>query len=155
MKRVLILVLTTFLFTACNSDDISKKTGDYLIFGHYYGMCAGENCVAIFKLTDTKLYENTDDKQSLENLKFRELDEASFNQVKDLTTYMPQQLLEDDTTVFGCPDCADGGGLFIQLSKNGVVYKWTIDQVKENVPEYLHEFMDKVNEKIALINNNG
>lgn len=152
MKSVLIFVLATFLFMACNSDDDTVQTGDYLIFGHYYGMCGGEECVEIFKLTDSKLFEDTNDNYTLDNLNFRELDQAIFDQVKDLKNAIPQQLLTDETTVFGCPDCADGGGLYIQLSDNGKLSTWNIDQIKENVPEYLHDFMDEVNQKIAVIN---
>ncbi|MBJ7879651.1 hypothetical protein [Gelidibacter salicanalis] len=116
MKSVLILVLATFIFTACNSDDDTVEAGDYLIFGHFYGMCGGEECVEIFKLTDSKLYEDTNDNYTLDNLKFRELDQATFDKVKDFKNAIPEQLLTDETTVFGCPDCADGGGLYIQLS---------------------------------------
>lgn len=153
MKKVLFLVVVTFLCSACSSDDDAMETGDYLIFGHYYGMCASEDCVEIFKLTDTKLYEDTNDNYSLENLKFREVDQATFEKVKDLLTALPEELFTDDTTTFGCPDCADGGGLYIQRSVNGTVCTWNIDQIKENVPEYLHDFIDEVNDKIALINN--
>lgn len=153
MKRVLILVLATFLLTACNSDDDAVEAGDYLIFGHYYGMCGGEECVEIFKLTDSKLFEDTNDNYTLDNLKFRELNQSTFDKVKDLKEAIPEQLLTDATTVFGCPDCADGGGLYIQLSQNGKLSTWNIDQIKDNVPEYLHDFMDEVNQKIAFINN--
>ncbi|MEM9687322.1 MAG: hypothetical protein AAF934_10435 [Bacteroidota bacterium] len=54
---------------------------------------------------------------------------------------------------FGCPDCTDGRGVFIQYSENGNVKSWRIDQIKVNVPGYLHNFIDKVNEKIDFINN--
>lgn len=154
MKNILIFLVTTVLFTACNSDDDKViETADYLIFGHYYGMCVGESCVEIFKLTDTKLYEDTNDNYNLDNLNFRELDHATFEKVKSLISAVPQELLTDETSVLGCPDCADGGGLYVQLSQKGTLYTWNIDQVKENVPEYLHNFMDEVNAKIAVINN--
>ncbi|TXE08431.1 hypothetical protein ES711_07955 [Gelidibacter salicanalis] len=154
MKRVFFFLFTAVVLTACNSDDDNTiETGDYLIFGHYYGMCAGQSCVEIFKLTETKLYEDTNDNYSLDNLSFRELDHATFENVRSLISAVPQELLTDETSVFGCPDCADGGGLYIQLSQNGTLYTWNMDQIKENVPEYLHNFMDEVNASIALINN--
>lgn len=50
-----------------------------------------------------------------------------------------------------CPDCADQGGLYVEYRQGNAYGKWHIDQDKEEVPTYLHEFMDKVNETIRLI----
>jgi hypothetical protein len=82
-----------------------------------------------------------------------ELENDKFEKVKNLVDFFPNQLLNKSETVFGCPDCADGGGLFIQYSESGNLKSWRIDQSKNNVPTYLHNFIDKVNEKIGLINN--
>lgn len=84
-------------------------------------------------------------------MEFVALDQAIFEQVKNLTDFFPNQLLQENDTIFGCPDCADGGGLLIQYSENGNLKSWRIDQTKENVPSYLHSFIDQVNQKIALI----
>ncbi len=140
------------MFVGCDSDDANEERSDYLIFGHFYGMCGGEECVEVFKLTENELYEDSSDDYSLKKFNFYELDQATYTLVKDLYQFIPEQLLKEESDIFGCPDCADGGGLFIELSKDGKLFSWRIDQSKENVPEYLHDFMDKVNEKIALIN---
>ena len=84
---------------------------------------------------------------------FIELDSTKFEEVKDLLELFPAPLLDDETETFGCPDCADGGGLFIQFSRNAIIKSWVIDQSKSEVPSYLHDFMDAVNEKIDIINN--
>ncbi len=156
MKKVVLILMLAVIATSCSNDDdgdITLNEQDFLIFGHFYGECEGEECVETFKLTDTQLFEDTNDNYAGQNLDFTELDNAIFQQVADLITFFPNDLLLEDMDVFGCPDCADGGGLFIQYSKSGIVQSWRIDQGKENVPEYLHSFMDKVNEKIDLINN--
>ncbi|WP_157491925.1 hypothetical protein [Gelidibacter mesophilus] len=152
MKNLSILFLIAFMFVGCDSDDANEERSDYLIFGHFYGMCGGEECVEVFKLTENELYEDSSDDYSLKKFNFYELDQATYTLVKDLYQFIPEQLLKEESDIFGCPDCADGGGLFIELSKDGKLFSWRIDQSKENVPEYLHDFMDKVNEKIALIN---
>ena len=154
MRNFMVLLVVVIMFSSCKSDDDSTfEDGDYLIFGHFYGMCVGEECVETFKLTADRLYEDSVDDYFETDFKFYQLGQDLFNQVKDLKDYFPEQLLLEDETIFGCPDCADGGGLLIQLSTDGKLYTWKIDQMKENVPEYLYNFMDKVNEKIALINN--
>jgi len=139
---------------ACNSDDgIELSETNFLVFGHFYGECGGEDCVETFKLTRTTLYEDTNDNYVGIEFNFIKLDNDKFNAVKDLVDFFPNELLTSNETTFGCPDCADGGGLFIQYSKNGTIRNWNIDQTKANVPSYLHSFIDKVNEKIQLINN--
>lgn len=155
MKKILLSLLTIAILLSCNKDDENSNTDEqnFLIFGHFYGMCIGENCVETFKLTDKNLFEDTVNDYLGQNMEFVPLKNDKFEQAKNLIDYFPEELLAQNETVFGCPDCADGGGLFIQYSKNGVVKSWRIDQTKANVPSYLHNFMNKVNEKIKLINN--
>jgi hypothetical protein len=153
MNTALTLLIAIAMTTSCNKDCITLNEQNYLVFGHFYGMCAGEGCVETYKLTDMKLYEDLIDDYSGQNLEFVELENETFEQVSDLVDFFPNQLLSEEETVFGCPDCSDGGGLFIQYSDNGNLKSWRIDQMQENVPSYLHSFMDQVNEAIVLINN--
>jgi hypothetical protein len=154
IKKILLGLFTVGILISCNSDDDNTENNEknVLIFGHFYGECIGESCVETFKLTDKKLFEDNIDDYSGQNLEFVELENDKFEQVKNLVDFFPNQLLNESEIVFGCPDCADGGGLFIQYSDNGNVKSWRIDQSKDNVPGYLHSFMDKVNEKIGIIN---
>ena len=153
MNKGLTLLIAIAMTTSCNKDCITLNEQNYLVFGHFYGMCAGEGCVETYKLTDMKLYEDLIDDYSGQNLEFVELENETFAQVSDLVDFFPNQLLSEEETVFGCPDCSDGGGLFIQYSDNGNLKSWRIDQFQNNVPSYLHAFIDQVNEAIALINN--
>ena len=153
MKKIILVLSVIGILFSCSSDlnetDINEQ--NYLVFGHFYGMCGGEDCVETFKITNSSLYEDTIDDYNGLNMEFIQLGDNKFEQTKDLINFFPNQLMNQDETFFGCPDCTDGGGLFIQYSENGNVKSWRIDQDKNNVPEYLHEFMDKVNEKIALL----
>jgi len=154
MKKIVLIGLIFMSFNSCTSDDgIELNENNFLVFGHFYGECGGENCVETFKLTETSLYEDTNDNYVGIEFDFIKLGNDKFNAVKDLIDFFPNRLLATNETTFGCPDCADGGGIFVQYSENGTIRNWTIDQTKTNVPSYLHSFMDKVNEKIQLINN--
>jgi hypothetical protein len=154
MKNIFLFLIVIGTFTSCDKDgdNITINEQNFLIFGHFYGMCAGEGCVETYKLTDVKLYEDIVDDYSGQNLDFVELNNEQFELVNDLADFFPVQLLNESDAVFGCPDCADGGGLFIQFSDNGVLKSWRIDQVQNNVPNYLHDFIDQVNARIVLIN---
>ncbi len=156
MKKILLVLLVSGILFSCwkkkDDDNITINDNDYLVFGHFYGECMGEECVETFKLTSSKLYEDILDDYSGQNLEFVELTNELFLQVNDLETFFPEQLLDETESVIGCPDCADGGGLYVLYSDNGNLRSWRIDQFQENVPTYLHSFMNKINEKIALIN---
>jgi hypothetical protein len=152
LKILASLLLLTLLISCKKDDDPTLESGDYLIFGHYYGECFGEACMETYKLTDSRLYEDILDMYGGSGpFDFVELPDAEYQQVKDLIDAFPPELLKDDTGTFGCPDCADGGGLYIEYSHKGEARSWRIDQVKEQVPQYLHGFMDAVNGKILLI----
>ena len=156
VNSLIYFLVALLISTSCSkSDEVNINEFDYLIFGHFYGECIGEGCVETYMLTDTKLYEDKKDNYFFDDAQFDfvELDNAQFELVKDLPDYFPVALLETEEDVFGCPDCGDWGGLFVQYAKDNVVKSWRIDQMKEDVPVSLHEFIDKINEKIALINN--
>lgn len=150
------LILVLFFSLSCGKEQevkVTENNTDYLIFGHFYGHCTGEACVETFKLTKNKLFEDSNDEYSAtEPFNFTELPSGKFEKVKELMDSFPVELLNEKEITLGCPDCHDQGGIFIQYSKNGSIKRWRIDQDKRDTPAYLHDFMDKVNEKIALIN---
>lgn len=152
---VAILVLS--FFTACEKNNEPISTGEYLIFGHYYGFCGGENCVVNFKLTDQQLFKDqTSFNYAGSNpFDFVELDSELYKDVNDLLAAVPEQLESEPARTFGCPDCADGGGMLIEYRKdeNSEPIRWLLDMGKGDVPAYLHDFMNQVNEKIELLIN--
>tara|TARA_R110002012_G_scaffold263456_2_gene446537 strand:- start:203363 stop:203821 length:459 start_codon:yes stop_codon:yes gene_type:complete len=151
MKNVFLALFFLGLLNACDDENDTVNSQAYLVFGHFYGMCVGEGCVQTYKLTEKQLFKDTEQDYSGENVKFVVLEDEKFELVKDLMNHFPRQLLAEKEIFLGCPDCADGGGLFIQYSDNGNIRTWRIDQVKSNVPDYLHSFMDRVNAKITLL----
>ena len=71
---------------------------------------------------------------------------------KNLSDFIPNELWDESSTTFGCPDCYDQGGIFIKYKNGSNSKNWKIDQTQIDIPTYLHEFIDMVNEKIQLIN---
>ena len=63
-KLLLILLCLPIIFTSCKKEEVEISNNEYLIFGHFYGECIGEECVETFKLTDEKLYEDLNDNYS-------------------------------------------------------------------------------------------
>ena len=150
MKKLILAFSCVLLLMSCGDD---KSEREFIIFGHIYGFCFGEQCIEIFKLTDDALYEDRKDEYQASEFDFERLDDSTFDEVKDLKAFFPEELLDDDRTVIGCPDCYDQGGYYIEVEENGIKRSWFIDTNKADVPEYLHDFLDRISDKIELINN--
>jgi hypothetical protein len=155
-NKIITACLTLFLFTACENDNTVKlSTSDYIIFGHFYGECVGEQCVEIFRLEENKLFEDTKDQYpksgSFYDGKYIPLSQRKFKETQDLLTYFPIVLLDEADIVVGNPDATDGGGLYIEYNYNGVRKFWLLDNMKNKVPTKYHNFIDKVNEKIRQL----
>jgi hypothetical protein len=148
-----LLFFSLLTLIACTKEkDLNSQASDYLVFGHFYGMCWGEECVETYKLIPTALYEDSNDRYDAEEpFNFNRLSNEKFELVRDLTDYLPTELIEGTEDVYGCPDCADQGGLLVILSVDGAVRKWRIDNAKANIPVFLHEFTDKIKERIDLL----
>jgi len=155
MKYILI-VATLLLMTSCKKEiideggiEINSTTyaDDVFIFGHYYGECGGEQCVEIFKIEDGKLYEDTNDAYpngTDENFEWTLLSDEKFEMVKLFPDFFPEELLSETEQVIGMPDAGDWGGYIIGKIDDGELRIWLIDTMDRNIPEYLHEYNDRI-----------
>jgi hypothetical protein len=156
MKKI---AFTLLIATACQTQDIKQESmsSDYIIFGHFYGECIGEQCVEIYKLTDNAIYEDTKDeypsRDKAYNGNFELLENSVFEKVKDLRKEIPADLLTSTSTVIGQPDAGDWGGIYFEITDAGERRYWLIDKLETNIPEYLRPFVEKIEGKIELINN--
>lgn len=155
MKKAICLLL---ILASCEYENLEKQVSDfdYILFGHFYGFCVGEQCIEIYKLTNTALYEDTNDKYPGQTKpyegSFQQLDPALFEKVKNLKAKVPQELLATDSGVIGQPDAGDWGGLYFEISIKGKKQYWLIDKMKTSLPEYLKPFADDMEGAIAIIN---
>ena len=156
MRRFLTALL---LLSACDDESVNKveTTPDYIVFGHFYGECGGEQCIEIFKLTEDQLSEDSNDtypsSDHIYNGSFHTLDAQKFDLVKDLSNHIPHELLSLSENVIGQPDAGDWGGIYFEISSNGEQQYWLIDKMEGNIPEYLRPFVEEIVNSIAEINN--
>jgi len=148
-------ILISILLGSCRTEADLNKTPDYLVFGHFYGFSLGEESIEIFKLESKRLFEDLQDNyptyQEPYNAEFELLGDEKFNQVKGLIDTIPEELFSESSKIIGAPDTADEGGLYIEVMIDGRRLFWLVDMAKENVPEYLHEFMDEIIYAIRLL----
>lgn len=126
---------------------------EYIIFGHFYGYCRGEECIEIYKITDQGLYEDTKDSYPNSNKKYQgdfvKLDAFKPKKLQDIQIQIPQELLNENTTVLGIPDGADGGGIYLELPTGQY---WLLDMNTNYLPQYLHPLRKRIVEVIEIIN---
>lgn len=153
MRRAILFI---GILTACQSEPVLPTSDyDYVVFGHYYGMCIGESCVEYYKLTSTNLYENTEDRYPGSNGPYdggyQMKSQMNFMKVKDLPSLIPLELFSETEHIIGMPDAGDWGGIYLEVSRNGEQYFWLIDKMDQYLPTYLPSFVDEVEKRIALI----
>lgn len=157
LKKCFYLTSLFVLLSSCSENDPEVTLGnlgeDYLVFGHFFGECGGEGCIETFALTANELYEDATDNYGGGDYDFYLLPMEKYELVKDLVNDFPTGLLDETDEVFGCPDCGDWGGLHIEYVQGGNVRNWRLDLQIESNPAYMRDFIEKVQEKIAIINN--
>lgn len=153
MKKLLPFFLVVLL-PGCVDDNNPghPRAGDYLVFGHYYGMCAGDRCVSMYLLSETALLEDSNKRYPSTihpydgNFSIDRSDKL--DEVRELKE-LPQALINSEDKILGCPDCSDGGGLYIETKLDGHVRYWFID--KQRVPAGLKDFVTLVNDKLLAL----
>jgi hypothetical protein len=164
MKKINLFLITTVLvvaiiFNACVKDhsigETKETLSDYMAFGHFYGECMGENCIEMYRLGNTALFEDVQDHypdfQKPYDGNYVKLSEAKFQMVKDFESKIPKELFSETKTVIGQPDAGDWGGIYIEISKNGSRKFWYIDKMQSNLPNYLRSFVDTVSSDIEKL----
>ncbi len=132
-----IIFLTILGMMACQNksfrgDDTPKPLpDDYLIFGQV-GIGWGCRASVMYMIADGKLYADTSNVlcKSQGNYDFPgyQLSDNEYNKVKNLIAQFPTELSKEGSKTFGCPGCADGGMLYLQLKQQGKeLQSWRID----------------------------
>lgn len=147
----LFLIMATS-FSACHENWLlNRDKGDHIIFGYFYGHCVGADCVRIFKLTDNNLYRDENNKYPGKGpYVWKKMTNKAFSIAENLPDYFPDEYLPAPQT-YGCPDCADQGGIVFIIEDASTTKIWSLDQDKNQIPDAFHPFMEKINEVIDLI----
>lgn len=135
MKRIVTAFgsIIAFFIIACE-DQIKNTSGEnspeeYMVFGNFHGHCLPcEN--TMYKVTRSEL--TFDQMEQFPRLDYQfakdgEKSQSDFNNSVQLLDLLPQTLKQTDKEVFGCPDCADQGGYYLEFVINGKVKKILLD----------------------------
>lgn len=155
-KYYLLLISVLFLITTCKKEKEPDGQIEYIVFGHFYGECAGEQCIEIFKLNCCHIYEDTNDiypdQVNQYSASYIELDSKKRDSVSFLLSHIPSSLIAEKQKVIGTPDAGDWGGIYFEIKyQDHPVQYWFIDQMKSNIPTYLYTFVDDINTAISKL----
>lgn len=162
MKKLLFFLAAASPFACSNNDHdgmtVAEVDYDYVVFGDYYGECL-KNCIHIYKLENNSMYVDSRQKYPIIAESYKGeyhdiLDDAIYEETKDLMDAIPYDILKSHDTVIGQPDAGDWGGIYLEVSIDGEVEYWLIDKMEVNLPENLKAFVAKVNEKLLYLREN-
>ncbi len=149
MRKITYLFMA-LLFASCGK----VNQVEALMFGTFYSECFGENCIEIFKLQDGKLYEDTNDEYpSIEGNQYDwvELSSDKYILAEDLKAAFPADLKDESEIIIGMPDAGDWGGVFVGLLDGTDPEFWIIDNMKDNIPLYLYDFIVNIQNTVTEI----
>lgn len=140
---MLLILISVSLFAYCSKEKSSDP--DYFAFGIAHGECLG-NCAKFFQIKDNKLYADDMDYYSNSDLKFLKepLSEEKYNTAKKLIEDFPDYLKNNPDKTFGCPDCADQGGIHIEIKNYDIIEYWHIDTDFNNQPAEIKGYIQEM-----------
>lgn len=129
-------------------------SNEYLIFGTYAGSCMGD-CVDLFKLTPDALYKDRSKKRPYQESffvgDFEKLPETKYQKVSALLGGVNPLQGKSAGDTYGCPDCADQGGIYIEYGKGEDRIKGYLDTRVDALPEELRENANLIKELVSLL----
>ncbi|MDN5200173.1 hypothetical protein QQ008_02345 [Fulvivirgaceae bacterium BMA10] len=161
-KTLFLLMISTFLLIniSCQEQDCcvspeKESKIDMLIFGKYAGFCMG-NCTRLFKIEGNKLFADDVDRGVPDEVPFQSnpLSDAQYQKAKELISNFPTSLITSSEKTFGCPDCADQGGFYIEVKYDGKIHKWNVDTSEDALPDYLVTYTRNINEVMKSLSTN-
>lgn len=143
--RIVNFLLIIAMASSCSTNNVTPQAS--LIFGEAYGFCAGD-CAHFFQINDNNLYKDDIERYSGDAPSFKPtpLSAVDLELANQLVTDFPEYLLQNVNQTFGCPDCADQGGVHLFYSTGGSKYFWHIDTFVENQPVEIRQYIKLVRE---------
>jgi hypothetical protein len=139
------------LFLSCQGKGPGESAAgpEEFVFGKFACFCAGQ-CMTAYRLADGQLVRGTS-KCSPEELTYESspLPAAGLTLAEELYKALPAELLSACNQTFGCPDCADQGGYYLSVKKNGSVCFWRLDKPDFNLPPEFHPLAAKIEQTMA------
>lgn len=121
---------TALLLTSCKKEE-KTTSADELVFGNFYGFCV-DDCFNAFGINGQQLQRDTATHYLYNYLNYNftghiTLHDSLHQQFSSLLSSIPAELFNHTEKTYGCPDCHDQGGVYVELNRDGVKRRFSID----------------------------
>lgn len=129
MKYAILLISSLFLFSCEDADVLSDEEVPSIKYGTSFGFCVGYCLTDLEVSTDRLYYVNYGHDNSVSP----ETKTMIYTQKKylDILSLVDQEKFLALDPVIGCPDCADGGAEWIEMTIGNRTKKVTFEYGKE------------------------
>jgi hypothetical protein len=159
MKSLLAFIVIVSI--ACNSSSpklsgtAAEKNVQHIVFGRYCGMCPS-GCVKLFKVdpVSKRLYVDSSEKYFEDygrTLTFptTAAPKEQYAIAEEVISRIPDSLyLAKDEDRFGCPDCADGCGIYFEIRTAEYRKSFYIDYQTDQLEGYIKPFGEYLKKKL-------
>jgi hypothetical protein len=169
INRIILFALLFSTASGCKkvevvASEVPISKADYIIFSN---VSLGWGCKAakIYKIENQKLY--LDESGSFCKVEPKDyvfkgnvLEDAKFKNSENILKLFPAKLLEDTRETIGCPGCADGGMLYLEIKKDSKIQRWRIDDAvfykemdtnNQPIPSYLSNYAKEVKKVLEIL----
>ncbi len=138
---VLVLVCGASIHFSCKTSDLIPDDDNYFIFGVGYCECSG-HCATVYKIASDSLYSGMGSScvESYYIYPGPALSQDKYDIAIQLVNSFPKELIENTEDRYGCPDCADQGGYYLERKSSGNLRTWMIDTNENALPGFLREY---------------
>lgn len=142
------LILLSALHIGCDSSDPIQEntTTDYFIIGQYFNRCQ-EDCGVFYKIEDNTLYRGTTntftDTTEISFQQFDPKDDGVFSEFELIQKDIPR-IMTDEGGTYGCPDCSDGGVLYVERHIEETTTIWLLDNITRNNPKDIVSYAEMI-----------
>ena len=123
--RYILAVTVLLAFSQCGKDDYAPSIR--IEMGAFFCECIG-NCSYTFEVSATtqsfQVHEWCTENSTVVRSCSRPIEEQDFQNLSNLVDWEAFNALEE---VIGCPDCADGGGQWIEIARGNETYRVTYE----------------------------
>ena len=150
--KYVLFFFTMIMFLSCNKDNDFPTCYEHFIFGSYACECAGQ-CAWLYQLTNDELVIGDGESCMPDHYTYAgtPLSKDKFEIAHRVVDELPDTLLENSEDRFGCPDCHDQGGYYLELRTKSSTRKWSIDTDADDLPEFLMDYQKTIHDVLIAL----